>query len=293
LMAITSSFSSKDSLPGRRTLDCLAKLLRHRLRTVTRFPRASASALTGRDTCNRRVNTTFFTPAALARSATILRSLCAAMLPHLQILFRFAVQRTGGNQRLRNGRRSLARKCAQRTYTHRRGRPACLDLVRTRAWTRWRCKSRDSLRTRVDATVSSPQNRGANRPTLLMPAQAGPTISMQRRPSLPLAGLLLQPLTVMRTPFCLYGSADAASACPRQPGQPGPCPRRSRRCASASQRRPEYLPESEIQSGATCRARRKPICPSTRRDSRRHDVELFLKRRSRRERRWQPAAREA
>src|SRR6266704_5739157 len=83
-------------------------------------------------------------------------------------------------------------------YTDKRGRSGVPStLVRTRAWTRWRCKSRDSLRTRVDATVSSPQNQ---RP------RSGPCYSWPRtsrdQPFLRgaglcsrLAGLLLQPLT--------------------------------------------------------------------------------------------------
>src|SRR6266849_9009831 len=88
--------------------------------------------------------------------------------------------------------------CRSERYTHRRGRSGVPStLVRTRAWTRWRCKSRESLRTRVDATVSSPQNR---RP------RSGPCYSWPRtsrdQPFLRgaglcsrLAGLLLQPLT--------------------------------------------------------------------------------------------------
>src|SRR6266566_382790 len=88
--------------------------------------------------------------------------------------------------------------CPSERYTHRRGRSGVPStLVRTRAWTRWRCKSRDSLRTRVDATVSSPQNQ---RP------RSGPCYSWPRtsrdQPFLRgaglcarLAGLLLQPLT--------------------------------------------------------------------------------------------------
>src|SRR2546421_7141550 len=88
--------------------------------------------------------------------------------------------------------------CPSERYTHRRGRSGVPStLVRTRAWTRWRCKSRDSLRTRVDATVSSPQNRRL---------RSGPCYSWPRtsrdQPFLRgaglcsrLAGLLLQPLT--------------------------------------------------------------------------------------------------
>src|SRR5229473_373054 len=50
--------------------------------------------------------------------------------------------------------------CPSERYTHRRGRSGVPStLVRTRAWTRWRCKSRDNLRTLADATVVSPNHQ--------------------------------------------------------------------------------------------------------------------------------------
>src|SRR6266849_4759125 len=69
--------------------------------------------------------------------------------------------------------------CPSERYTHKRGRSGVPStLVRTRSWTRWRCKSLDSLRTRAVATVCSP------------------AISLGRAAGLRtgLAGLLLQPL---------------------------------------------------------------------------------------------------
>src|SRR6266849_4173627 len=69
--------------------------------------------------------------------------------------------------------------CPSERYTHKRGRSGVPStLVRTRSWTRWRCKSLDSLRTRVVATVSSP--------SISLGGAAG------LRSGLP--GLLLQPL---------------------------------------------------------------------------------------------------
>src|SRR5271157_5238823 len=50
--------------------------------------------------------------------------------------------------------------CPTERYTLKRGRSAVPDtLVRTRACTRWRCSSRDNLRTDADATVVSPSIR--------------------------------------------------------------------------------------------------------------------------------------
>src|SRR5215467_3300806 len=50
--------------------------------------------------------------------------------------------------------------CPSERYTQRRGRSGVPSIrVRTRWWTRWRCKSRDSLRTLADATCVSPKNQ--------------------------------------------------------------------------------------------------------------------------------------
>src|SRR5712664_127277 len=85
--------------------------------------------------------------------------------------------------------------CPSERYTQRRGRSGVPStLVRTRAWTRWRCKSRDSLRTLADATVVSPNLQ-------IMPRSTGgpspPMFLNLRRAGLCscLAGLLLQALT--------------------------------------------------------------------------------------------------
>src|ERR1700740_977284 len=81
-------------------------------------------------------------------------------------------------------------------YTQRRGRSVVPEtLVRTRAWTRLRCRSRDNFLTRADATVVS---------FALRRRAAGLRAS--------LAGLLLQALAGNANPFLLVGIGRAQRA---------------------------------------------------------------------------------